>query len=131
MLIPRYLLPLALCLAVALPAQASEPVATDEQGNTFHLDTAGMHRKGYVVYVWTLKNLARADAEGALSIRTQVEFDCRFRQTRSMWETLYGDRNEAGTVIRSGMVTRPEWVPVVAGSPQDALLDQACRSIMR
>lgn len=131
MLILRYVLSFALCAAVALPARASEPVATDAQGNTFHLDTAGMHRKGYVVYVWTVKNLAQADANGALSIRTQVEFDCRFRQTRSMWETLYRERDEAGAVLRSGMVARPEWVPVVAGSPEDALLEQACRSIMR
>lgn len=131
MLTRRLVCAVALCIAAAMPAQAGEPVASDAQGNTFHLDTAGMTRKGYVVYVWALKNLAQADASGAMSVRTQVEFDCRFRQTRTMWETLYSERDEGGTVIRSGMVARPEWTPVKAASVDEALLDHACRRIMR
>lgn len=129
-LIPVLLLSLA---AVATSARAGEraPVTTDSQGNTYHLETEGMTRKGYVVYVWQLQNLARPDANGALSIRSQVEFDCRFRNTRTMWTTLHSERDEAGKVISSGMVARPEWVPVTAGAADDALLDYACRRIMR
>lgn len=131
MLTRRSVVAVALCIAAAMPALGAEPVANDAQGNTFHLDTAGMTRKGYVVYVWALKNLAQADASGALSVRTQVEFDCRFRQSRIMWETLYSERDEGGAVIRSGMVARPEWIPVSPASVEEALLDHACRRIMR
>lgn len=106
-------------------------VATDAQGNIFHLETDGMTRKGYVVYIWQLQNLAQRDADGALSIRSQVEFDCRFRQTRTMWLTLHTERDEGGQIIRSGSVMRPEWMPVQAGTTADILLDHACRHIMR
>lgn len=90
-----------------------------------------MTRKGYVVYVWQLQNLAQPDASAALSIRSQVEFDCRFRQMRTMWSTLHSERDEGGKVIRSGMVASPEWVPVTADSVNNTLLDYACSRIMR
>lgn len=106
-------------------------VTSDSQGNDYLLDTDGMTRKGYLVYVWQLQNLAQRNERGALSVRTQVEFDCRFRQSRVMWVSLYPDRNEGGAVISSGMVANPEWVPAQPGGVEDSLIDYACRRIMR
>lgn len=117
--------------AVALSANAAERVATDADGNAIHLDTQGMTRKGYIVYIWQLKNLAHPDPNGALSIRSQVEFDCRFHQSRTMWITLHSERDEGGRVISSGMVPSPSWVPATEGSVDFTLLDYACRRIMR
>ncbi len=112
-------------------AYAAEPVVSDAQGNAWQLDTEGMHRKGYVVYVWQVQNLAQPNEQGARSIRSQVEFDCRFRQSRIMWITLHSERDEGGKVISSGLVTRPEWSPAEPGSVTDTLLENACRRIMR
>ncbi len=124
---------LSLLPAGVLPVQAGDLplVASDAQGNTYHLDTAGMTRKGYVVYIWQLQNLAQRDGNGALSIRSQVEFDCRFRQTRTMWINLHTEPDEGGKLISSGMVNRPEWAPVTPGTAAETLLDHACRHIMR
>ena len=120
-----------LATASAAPAAELHQVASDTNGNTWHLDTGGMTRKGYVVYVWQLQNLAQPDANGALSVRSQVEFDCRFRNSRTMWVTLHSERDEGGKTISSGMVTSPEWIPAAPGTVSDTLLDFACRRIMR
>lgn len=120
-----------MCSAMIAHAADPAPVVSDEQGNAWTLDTQGMHRKGYVVYVWQVQNLAKPDEHGALSVRSQVEFDCRFRQSRTMWVTLHTERDEGGKVISSGAVMRPEWTPAAPGSVTDTLIDQACRRIMR
>ncbi len=106
-------------------------VTTDTKGNHYLLDTEGMTRKGYLVYVWQLQNLAKRNEQGALSVRTQVEFDCRFRQSRVMWVTLYPEADESGAVISSGMVSNPQWVPAQTGDVAETLIDYACRRIMR
>jgi hypothetical protein len=132
---PLRILPalLSLLVAAALSVQAGDlpPVASDALGNTYHLDTAGMTRKGYVVYLWQLQNLAQRDGNGALSVRSQVEFDCRFRRVRTMWMNLHMEHDEGGKLISSGMVNRPEWAPVMPDTPAETLLDHACRHIMR
>lgn len=106
-------------------------VTTDAQGNAYLLDTAGMTRKGYLVYVWQSQNLIQADSLGTQSIRSQVEFDCRFRRARTMWVTRYADVNEGGATLSSDMVADPQWVSVQPGDVTDTLIDYACRRIMR
>ncbi len=116
---------------LAAQAAVMTPVTSDAQGNRYSLDTEGMTRKGYLVYVWQLQNLVQRNQQGALSIRTQVEFDCRFRQSRVMWVTLYPEPDEGGAVISSDMVASPQWIPAQTGEVADTLIDYACRRIMR
>ncbi len=116
---------------ISTQAAVMSPVTSDAQGNHYLLDTEGMTRKGYLMYVWQLQNLAQRNEQGALSVRTQVEFDCRFRQSRVMWVTLYPEVDEGGAVISSGMESNPQWIPAQAGDVADALIDYACRRIMR
>lgn len=128
-----YLWSLLVVAGSPLMAQAGELelVTTDAQGNAYFLDTAGMTRKGYLVYVWQSQNLTQADPEGAQSIRSQVEFDCRFRRARTMWITRYADVNEGGTSLGSNAVANPQWVSTQPGDITDSLIDYACRRIMR
>ena len=116
---------------ISTQAAVNSPVTSDAQGNHYLLDTEGMTRKGYLVYVWQLQNLAQRNEQGALSVRTQVEFDCRFRKSRVMWVTLYPEADEGGAVISSGMESNPQWIPAQTGDVADTLIDYACRRIMR
>jgi hypothetical protein len=124
---------LTFCFAGIMSAHAAvmSPVTSDAQGNHYLLDTESMTRKGYLVYVWQLQNLAQRNVQGALSIRTQMEFDCRFRQSRVMWVTFFPEADEGGAVISSGMVSNPQWIPAQPGDVTDTLIDYACRRIMR
>ena len=112
-------------------AAAWSPVASDQQGNQYSLDTEGMTRKGYLVYVWQLANLVQRNEQGALSVRSQMEFDCRFKQSRVMWLTYYDELNEGGAMLSSGAVATPQWLPAQPGDTSDTLIDFACRRIMR
>lgn len=106
-------------------------VTTDVRGNQYLLDTDRMTRKGYLVYVWQLQNLAQRNDQGALAIRSQMEFDCRFKQSRVMWLTLYSEPNEGGVTLSSAAVELPQWTPAGPGDIVDTLIDYACRRIMR
>ena len=130
---PRVIVAIIFWFAGVISTQAAvmSPVTSDAQGNHYLLDTEGMTRKGYLVYVWQLQNLAQRNEQGALSVRTQVEFDCRFRKSRVMWVTLYPEADEGGAVISSGMESNPQWIPAQAGDVADTLIDYACRRIMR
>jgi len=116
---------------ISAHAAVMSAVTSDAQGNNYLLDTEGMTRKGYLVYVWQLQNLAQRNEQGALSVRTQMEFDCRFRKSRVMWLTLYTEADEGGAVISSGVVPNPQWIPAQTGDVTDTLIDYACRRIMR
>ena len=130
---PRVIAAIIFWFAGIISTQAAvmSPVTSDAQGNHYLLDTEGMTRKGYLVYVWQLQNLAQRNEQGALSVRTQVEFDCRFRKSRVMWVTLYPEADEGGAVISSGMESNPQWIPAQTGDVADTLIDYACRRIMR
>jgi hypothetical protein len=130
---PRVIVAIIFWFAGVISTQAAvmSPVTSDAQGNHYLLDTEGMTRKGYLVYVWQLQNLAQRNEQGALSVRTQVEFDCRFRKSRVMWVTLYPEADEGGAVISSGMESNPQWIPAQTGDVVDTLIDYACRRIMR
>ena len=130
---PRVIAAIIFWFAGVISTQAAvmSPVTSDAQGNHYLLDTEGMTRKGYLVYVWQLQNLAQRNEQGALSVRIQVEFDCRFRKSRVMWVTLYREADEGGAVISSGMESNPQWIPAQTGDVADTLIDYACRRIMR
>ncbi len=130
---PRVIAAIIFWFAGVISTQAAvmSPVTSDAQGNHYLLDTEGMTRKGYLVYVWQLQNLAQRNEQGALSVRTQVEFDCRFRKSRVMWVTLYPEADEGGAAISSGLESNPQWIPAQTGDVADTLIDYACRRIMR
>ncbi len=90
-----------------------------------------MTRKGYIVYAWQLVNLAKP-VDGAIrSTRSLVEFNCRFRQSRTMWINQHPERDAGGEAISSGQVSNPVWVPLESGTVTEKLLDFACSHIMR
>jgi hypothetical protein len=90
-----------------------------------------MHRKGYIVYMWSVQRNTQPDASGVWVVRSQREFDCRLRRARTMWLTSYADLEEAGSPKQSGAFSNPEWVSVDPDAVMTSLLDQACKMIMQ
>jgi hypothetical protein len=117
--------------AAAAQAISYGPVLSDADGNKSAIETSGMTRKGYIVYAWQLVNFEQPKDNAVLSARSQIEFDCRFKQSRIMWVILHSDRDGAGDVIRSAAISAPVWEKTVAGSVAADQLEFACRSIMR
>lgn len=90
-----------------------------------------MTRKGYIVHAWQVVNLAEPKDGIILSIRSLVEFNCRFRQSRTMWMNEYRERDAGGEAVSDGQVANPEWIAVEAGTWRENLLDFSCSHIMR
>lgn len=116
-----------------MPAHSTtySPPATDADGNVYAVEKESMTRKGYIVHAWQVVNLASPKDENARSIRSLVEFNCRFRQARTMWINEHPERDAGGEPVRSGQVSNPEWVQVEAGTLTEKLLEFSCSHIMR
>ena len=119
------------CCAMPAHSTTYSPPATDADGNVYAVEKESMTRKGYIVHAWQVVNLASPKDENARSIRSLVEFNCRFRQARTMWINEHPERDAGGEPVRSGQVSNPEWVQVEAGTLTEKLLEFSCSHIMR
>ncbi len=121
----------AVCCALPAHAITYSPPVTDAEGNVYTIEKEGMTRKGYIVHAWQLVNLATPKDGGVRSTRSLVEFNCRFRQTRTMWVSEHAERDAGGEPTKSGQVDNPEWVTLEPGALKEKLLDFSCSHIMR
>lgn len=123
----------AAAAAVIAPAHAVSysPSVSDAEGNVYAVEKEGMTRKGYIVYAWQVVNLAKSGDGKVQSVRSLVEFNCRFRQSRTMWVNEHAERNAGGEPLSSGQVNNPEWVQLEPGALTEKLLDFSCSHVMR
>ncbi len=119
------------CAAAPAHSATYSPPVTDAEGNVHAIEKDGMTRKGYIVHAWQLVNLAKPKDGAIRSTRSLVEFNCRFRQSRTMWINEHGEPDAGGEALKSGQVNNPEWVSLEPGAPTEKLLDFACSHIMR
>lgn len=122
-----------LLAAIAITAHADnrEEMGKDAQGNSYYLETDNMTRKGYVVYAWQQINRAQPDDKGALYVRAQLEFDCKYLKSRTMWMTLQTEHDGKGTTISSGATSNPEWVPAEEGTLLGKMREFSCLHVFR
>ncbi len=121
----------AACSALPAHAVTYSPSFTDADGNVYAIEKEGMTRKGYIVHAWQLVNLATQKESTVRSTRSLVEFNCRFRQARTMWVSEHAERDAGGEPLKSGQVANPEWVQLEPGALAEKLLDFSCGYIMR
>ncbi len=119
------------CASMPAYGATYSPPVTDAEGNVYAIEREGMTRKGYIVHAWQVVNLARPKDETTRSTRSLVEFNCRFRQSRTMWINEHAERDAGAEALKSGQVNNPEWVQLEPGAPMENLLDFACSHIMR
>lgn len=118
---------------VAMPAQADTraDMGADAEGNAYYLETDNMTRKGYMVYAWQQVNRKQPDDKGALHVRSQLEFDCKYKKSRTMWLTLQTEPDGKGTTISSGATSNPEWVAAEEGTLLGKMLEFSCIHVFR
>ena len=123
---------LAIILWTASASAANEaPALTDTDGSTISIETKTISRKDYIVHAWQLRNFAQAQDDKVLSSRSQMEFNCRFKQSRVMWVNLHTERDAGGETISSAASAAPVWVTPAPGSLDEVLLERACTSFTR
>lgn len=118
---------------VAMPAHADTraDMGADAEGNAYYLETDNMTRKGYMVYAWQQVNRKQPDDKGALHVRSQLEFDCKYKKSRTMWQTLQTEPDGKGATISSGATSNPEWVAAEDGTLLGKMLEFSCLHVFR
>ncbi len=119
------------CCAMPAHSATYSPSVSDAEGNVYAIEKEGMSRKGYIVHAWQVVNLATPREGKVRSVRSLVEFNCRFRQSRTMWVNEHPERDAGGEAVRSGQVNNPEWIQLEAGALTEKLLEFSCSHIMR
>lgn len=118
---------------VAMPAHADNraDMGTDAEGNAYYLETDTMSRKGYMVHAWQQVNRKQPDDKGALHVRSQLEFDCKYKKSRTMWITLQAEPDGKGATISSAAAGNPEWVAAEDGTLLGKMLEFSCLHVFR
>lgn len=124
---------LSLLVAGSAVAQTEnrEKLGTDEQNNVYYLEKDNMTRKGYVVYAWQQIDKERKDESGAEFVRSKIEFDCKFKQFRTMWISTLALKEGEKVMVSSSAVDAPAWRPVASDSLPGRMLDFACVHVFR
>ncbi len=119
--------------ALAAPAHADNRVdmGVDAEGNAYYLETDNMTRKGYMVYAWQQVNRVQPDDKGALFVRSQLEFDCKYLKSRTMWLTLQTEHDGKGATISSAANGSPEWVSAEDGTLLGKMREFSCAHVFR
>ncbi len=123
---------LAIILWTTSASAANEArVLIDTDGSAISIETKTISRKGYIVYAWQLRNFAQEQDNKVLSSRSQMEFNCRFKQSRVMWVNLHTERDAGGEALSSAASAAPVWEPAAPDPLNASLLDIACTSFTR
>ena len=129
-------LPAALVCAFASAVACAEWVkvdqATDTSPETF-IDVKAIRQTGpmnIMRRVWQLNNLAKPSSVQALSIKTQVEYDCKDRRVRSIEEAYFPEHWARGERLApAGTDAKPgDWNGITRGSLADAVFKRVCPS---
>jgi hypothetical protein len=120
--------------AVAVVAGLGAPVAVhaawvpvDATETSYdYLDPASIRVEGSLRRVWTLHDLAQADADGDRSYRSLLEFHCPEARYRNL-QTLF-HAGSMGTGRLTGRTAQPgAWRRVQAGSVAATVMQRACQ----
>jgi len=112
-------------LMAVLPARAAWAPVDATETSYDYLDPATVRIAGSLRRVWTLHDLAQADAEGDRSYRSLLEFHCPEGRYRNL-QTLFYD-GSMGTGRITGRSAQPgAWRPVQVASVAASVMQQVC-----
>lgn len=122
----RLLIAITLLIALTTPAYAEWTKVVENARATVYRDYTTVEKHGELRRVWILADLKQRDRYGALSWRTQEEYDC----TRNRWHivkaSLHSEQMGAGEVLGSE-VKSTQWREVRSESPMGQVLRELCQ----
>ena len=125
------LLAVVSCGQLAGPPRWPRWVAVGESVDSWvYADVNSIRKKGDMVKIWDLQDYKRAivsDRLPVLSLREQLEFDCKEERVRTLFISVFGMSMAEGKELKSeGDGTGGAWSPVSPTSIEGRLLRFAC-----
>jgi hypothetical protein len=126
------LLAVVSCDQLAGPPRWPRRVAVGESVDSWvYVDANSIRKKGNMVKIWDLQDYKRVLMSGhflVMSLREQLEFDCKEERVRTLFMSVFGQPMAEGKELKSeGDGTGSAWSPVSPLSIQGGLLRFACR----
>jgi hypothetical protein len=123
---PWSFVPIALLLLAVSPASAelTEIASRDEQ--TLLLDTETIQKDGTLRRAWTVCNYAVPNADGALSTRSLIEYDCAASRYRILMLSTHSECMAEGQALHVEAATSPWWRDISPGTVAAKLLGLVC-----
>ena len=117
-----------LLAAVSSSAMAEWVQVSGTESNTVYADPATIHIAGNTVKMWNLFDLRTArllDKQPYMSMKRQVEYDCKEERSRLLSFSGHSDNMAGGEVVFSDSDPH-NWEPVSPGSGNETLWKIAC-----
>ena len=123
---PKSLASIALLLLAAAPAWAAlTEIATRDQ-QTLLLDTATVQKDGTLRRAWTVCNYVVPNADGALSTRSLMEYDCAANRYRILILSTHSECLAEGETLHVEAAPSPWWRDISPGTVAAKLLGLVC-----
>ena len=110
-------------------AVAGWTAVSNSENFTTYVDLTTISKAGDGVKMWELRNyktVQRLAGNKYLSQKTQVEYDCRKEQSRSLAFSQFSERKGKGQVVFTSSKSGNKWLPVKPGSVARTLWKIAC-----
>ena len=102
--------------------------------SAIYADSSTISKDGNRVKMWTLDDFKTAkvwSGKPFMSIKSQVEYDCKEKQTRLLFSSFFSGNISSGEPIVSSSNRHPEWSPALPGSINELMLEFACKKQYR
>jgi hypothetical protein len=91
-----------------------------------YIDPATIRKDGNLRKIWGIRDLEQRDKNGAMSIRTRVEYDCKEERNRVLVISTHTELMAGGTTIESFGESPRGWVEIPPGSTHETILKIVC-----
>lgn len=102
----------------------------DQSQNSFvYADSATIRKTGSLVKMWHMYDFSEGQQSAGipyLSIKAQMEYDCKSEQRRRIFEAVFSENMGNGTQGIANNTPKSEWEPVMPGTMGESLWKFAC-----
>jgi len=117
---------IAFLLVVAPAAWAGWEEIASRDGQALFIDHETIRKDGSLRRVWTMCSYAVANADGALSTKSLIEYDCAYRRYRVLTISTHEECMGEGKTLHVEAAPDPWWRDVVPDTVAAKVLYQVC-----
>ena len=117
---------IVLLLLAAAPAWAELTEIATRDDQTLLLDTATVRKDGTLRRAWTVCNYSVPNADGALSTRSLMEYDCATSRYRILILSTHSECMAEGPPIHVEAAASPWWRDALPATVAAKLLSLVC-----
>jgi hypothetical protein len=117
---------LMLLLLAITPAWAAWEEIANRDGRALFIDPETIRKDGSLRRVWTMCNYAAPNADGALSTKSLMEYDCVDGRYRILTISTHAECMGEGETLHTEAASHPWWRDSPPGTVAAKILVQVC-----